>query len=71
MVEKLKIRAHYQGRTLEAELKAILVAAVEAESSGLSTAKILAKQRIEKARQKYAGRIFSDCVELLREDRQL
>jgi hypothetical protein len=28
------------------------------------------KRRFEKLRQKYRGRIFSDSVELLREDRQ-
>ncbi len=70
IIEKLKTLAHSQGRTLEAELKVILTAAVEAESSEFSAVKALAKQRIEKARQNYAGRLFSDSAELLREDRQ-
>jgi len=68
VIEKLKIRAQRQGRTLEAELKVILEMAAE----GVDTATLKAKawERIDKARSKYVGRTFSDSVELLREDRQ-
>lgn len=68
VLEKLKIRAQHQGRTLEAELKVILEMA--AEGVDAATPKAAAWERIDKARSKYAGRTFSDSVELLREDRQ-
>lgn len=68
IVEKLKIRAQLQGRTLEAELKVILEAA--AEGVDRAAIKAAAWERIERSRAKYAGRTFSDSVELLREDRQ-
>jgi len=68
VIEKLKIRAQRQGRTLEAELKVILEMAAE----GIDTVmlKATAWETIDKARSKYVGRTFSDSVELLREDRQ-
>lgn len=68
VIEKLKIRAQLQGRTLEAELKLIL----EAAASGVDRAalKAAAWERIDRARAKYAGRNFSDSAEILREDRQ-
>lgn len=70
IVEKLLVRAQRQGRSLEAELKAILEAAAEAEVVDRAAVMAAARKRIEQARQKYAGRTFSDSVELLREDRQ-
>lgn len=69
VIEKLKALAQQHGRSLEAELKAILTQAAEIDVSD-RTAKENAWERIDKAREKYAGRIFSDSVELLREDRQ-
>lgn len=69
IVEKLLVRAQRQGRSLEAEFKAILEAAAEAEVVDLAAVMAAARKRIEQARQKYAGRTFSDSVELLREDR--
>jgi plasmid stability protein len=68
VIEKLKVRAQRQGRTLEAELKVILEMA--AEGVDTATLKATAWERIDKARSKYVGRTFSDGVELLREDRQ-
>ena len=70
IVKKLLVRAQRQGRSLEAELKAILEAAAEAEVVDRAAVMAAARKRIEQARQKYAGRTFSDSVELLREDRQ-
>lgn len=70
LIEKLKVRAQRQGRSLEAELKAILEAAAEVEVVDKAAVMSAARKRIEQARKKYAGRIFSDSVELLREDRQ-
>lgn len=70
IVEKLIVRAQRQGRSLEAELKAILEAVAEAEVVDRAAVMAAARKRIEQARQKYAGRTFSDSVELLREDRQ-
>ena len=69
VIEKLKVHAQRHGRSLEAELKAILTQASETEVSA-HAAKEEAWERIVRARAKYAGRIFSDSVELLREDRQ-
>ena len=68
VIEKLKIRAQRQGRTLEAELKVILEMAAE----GIDTVTLKAKawERVDKARSKYVDRTFSDSVEILREDRQ-
>ncbi|MBD2775723.1 FitA-like ribbon-helix-helix domain-containing protein [Iningainema tapete] len=68
IIEKLKIRAQQQGRTLSAELKAILEEA--AQGIDQAAVKTAAWERIDRERAKYAGKIFSDSVELLREDRQ-
>lgn len=70
IVDKLKVRAQRQGRSLEAELKAILEAAAEAEVVDKAAAMAAAWERIDKARTRYAGRIFSDSTELIREDRE-
>jgi antitoxin FitA len=64
IVEKLKIRAQRQGRTLDAELKAILSSAAEVVEVTSPW------ENIDKARAKYTGKTFSDSAELLREDRQ-
>ena len=73
VIEKLKVRANRSCRTLEAELKAIVVAVVESEETpqmkGEETLS-QARERLTKMRQRYAGRIFRDSTELLREDRQ-
>ena len=69
IIEKLKLRAQRQGRTLEAELKVILEEAA-AEEVDRAALKAVAWERIERSRAKYAGQTFSDSAELLREDRQ-
>jgi plasmid stability protein len=68
VIEKLKVRAQRQGRTLEAELKVILEMA--AEGVDTATLKAAAWERVDKARSKYVGQTFTDSVELWREDRQ-
>lgn len=73
VIEKLKVRATNLGRTLEEELKAILVAVVASEETPQMNRKETlsqARERLTKVRQRYAGRIFKDSAELLREDRQ-
>lgn len=69
VIEKLKVRAQRHGRSLEAELEAILTQVAETEVSDCAAVEE-AWERIDRARAKYAGRTFSDSVELLREDRQ-
>lgn len=70
VIEKLKVRASSQGRTLEAELKAIVLAAVESAPAPKKRTLAESRQIFEEVRQRYAGREFSDSAELLREDRQ-
>ena len=70
VIEKLKVRASSQGRTLEAEIKAIVLAAVEPAPVTKKRTLAESRQIFEAARQRYAGREFSDSAELLREDRQ-
>lgn len=70
IIEKLKARAQRHGRSLDAELKEILTQAAQTEVSDRAAAAAEAWERIDRARAKYAGQIFSDSVELLREDRQ-
>ncbi|GAB4280118.1 MAG: hypothetical protein Fur0025_07820 [Oscillatoriaceae cyanobacterium] len=69
IIEKLKNRAQRQGRTLAEEVKAILQAAAAVEVVEKAKSREEAWKIIEEGRKKYAGKIFSDSVELLREDR--
>lgn len=62
VVERLKLRARKNNRSLEAELREILELAVRAD---FSEARRLAKQ----IREKLAGRRHTDSTELLAEDR--
>lgn len=68
IIEKLKARAQQHGRSLEAELKAILTQAAQIEVTDTDATQ--AWERIDRVRANYTGRTFSDSVELLREDRQ-
>ncbi len=61
--ERLKARAVGNNRSLEAELRAILVAA----SKQVSMAE--ARARAAEIRQRLSGRTHSDSAELIREDR--
>ncbi|MCT7956013.1 FitA-like ribbon-helix-helix domain-containing protein [Laspinema palackyanum] len=69
VIEKLQRLARQHDRTVEAEVKAILEAATEAEAAKQQAIAAQAWEKIDRARAKYAGRIFSDSAELLREDR--
>ncbi len=69
LTEKLQRLARQHDRTVEAEVKAILEAAIEAEAVKQQAIAAQAWEKIDRARAKYAGRTFSDSVELLREDR--
>lgn len=69
LTEKLLRLARQHDRTVEAEVKAILEAATEAEAVKQQAIAAQSWEKIEGARAKYAGRTFSDSVELLREDR--
>ena len=60
--EKLKARAKQNSRSLEAELRILFQAAVEEPVT-------YQNDEIIKVRALFAGRRFSDSVELLREDR--
>ena len=61
--ERLKARAAGNNRSLEAELREILVAA----SKQVSRAE--ARARAAEIRQRLSGRTHSDSAELIREDR--
>ncbi len=62
--ERLKARAVGNNRSLEAELREILVAA----SKQVSMAE--ARARAAEIRQRLSGRTHSDSAELIREDRE-
>jgi antitoxin FitA len=63
VVDRLKERAARNGRSLEAELRVVLIAMAERKP----VADPLAEAR--KIREMFAGRQFSDSTELIREDR--
>ena len=69
IIEKLKARSQQHGRSLDEELKAILEQAVDTKAVDRMAAVAEAEAKLEKARARYAGRIFSDSTELVREDR--
>jgi len=69
LTEKLQRLARQHDRTVEAEVKAILEAAIEAEAIKQQAIAAQAWEKLDRARAKYAGRTFSDSVELLRENR--
>jgi len=63
VVERLKVRAQENHRSLQKELKAIL----EAAAAQATWAE--ARAGAERVRQMLGGRQFSDSTELIREDR--
>ncbi len=63
VVARLKARAEERGRSLQKELKAIL------EEAAAKPTWEEARREIERVRQRFAGRTFSDSTELVREDR--
>jgi len=63
VVERLKVRAQRNRRSLEAELRVIVEKAVEE-----SIEDMLAE--VDRVRALFAGRTFGDSAELIREDRE-
>ncbi|HZS84763.1 MAG TPA: hypothetical protein VFA50_17940 [Stellaceae bacterium] len=63
LIERLKLRAKNHGRSLQAEVKAILQNNVP-----LSMAE--ARAQVERIRAEFTGKKFSDSAELIREDRE-
>ena len=66
VVERLRVRAERRGRTLEAELRALIEGAAGEEESDRRWAfhEVAARMR-----ERYAGTPQTPAVELLREDR--
>ena len=62
VLDRLKRRARQNGRSLEAELRAILRQAAGLEMEA-------AVEQLRRIQEDFAGRTFSDSTELLREDR--
>ncbi|MFB2893106.1 hypothetical protein ACE1CI_09355 [Aerosakkonemataceae cyanobacterium BLCC-F50] len=70
VLEKIRNLAQKHNRSLEDEIKTILAQAAETDAVEKREINISqAWSKIDEARQRYAGKIFSDSVELLREDR--
>lgn len=65
ILKRLKKRARMKGRSLQAEVKLILVKAVSEPKVNLKTARELSEQ----FRIRFKGRKFPDTVELIEEDR--
>lgn len=61
-MERLKERARNHGRSLQAELKHILEGAARVDATDVRAA-------IVRVRKRFAGRVFSDSADLIREDR--
>lgn len=62
VVERLKIRAQRDGRSLQSEVKMILEQAAKADMAG-------ARELAEAIRKKMGNRSFDDSAKLIREDR--
>jgi antitoxin FitA len=70
VLEKIRSLAQKHNRSLEDEIKTILAQAAKTEAVEKREINISqAWSKIDEARQRHAGKIFSDSVELLREDR--
>lgn len=64
VVKHLKARARLNGRSLQAELRALL-----SEPTAPTYSKAELTAMIEKWRRRFAGRVFPDSAESIREDR--
>ncbi len=70
VVEKLRERAEKAGRSLEAEVNAILEQSASLQSDNSPQVDMpTARRMFEEIREKFEGREFPDPVELIREDR--
>lgn len=64
VIERLKARARNNGRSLEAEVRQILMQSAKVDMAA-------SRRRIMEIRKKMQGRSFTDSVELIREDREM
>jgi plasmid stability protein len=62
-IDRLKARAQRNGRSLEAELRVVIAAAVEEPAIDMLA-------EVERVRALFAGKTFGDSTELVREDRE-
>ncbi|MFH1739891.1 MAG: Arc family DNA-binding protein [bacterium] len=62
-IERLKERARSHGRSLQAELKHILEAAARPCMKDFRAA-------VARIQKRFAGRVFSDSTDLIRQDRE-
>jgi hypothetical protein len=63
VVEKLKVRARRNQRSLEAELRVVLEEAVQEPNFAI-------RDDVQRVRALFSGRSFTDSATLLREDRE-
>lgn len=68
VLEKIRNLAQKHNRSLEDEIKTILAQAT-AEIPSQSSVRASFRDRLLEARQRHGNQLFSDSVELLREDR--
>ena len=68
VLEKIRNLAQKHNRSLEDEIKTILAQAT-AEIPGQPSVRASFRDRLLEARQRHGNQLFSDSVELLREDR--
>lgn len=68
VLEKIRNLAQQHNRSLEDEIKTILAQAA-ADVHPQSSARATFREKLAEARQRHGNQLFSDSVELLREDR--
>lgn len=68
VLEKIRSLAQKHNRSIEDEIKTILAQAAT-EISAQTSARSTFRKKLVEARQRHGNKLFSDSVELLREDR--
>lgn len=68
VLEKIRNLAQQHNRSLEDEIKTILTQAT-ADVHPQSSTRATFREKLAEARQRHGNQLFSDSVELLREDR--
>lgn len=68
VLEKIRNLAQQHNRSLEDEIKTILAQAA-ADVHPQSSTRATFREKLAEARQRHGNQLFSDSVELLREDR--
>lgn len=69
VIEKLQVLAQRHNRSLEEEVKAILEQVAEAEITSQAERRAAFQERLNQTHLRHGNQVFSDSVELLREDR--